>query len=371
MEVICSSCGTKYAVADQRVRNRRVKTECRKCKAPIVIDGTTLPEPPEPAEPGAVASATPATATSSAPGSAKPVAAPRPRFAPPRPSPPRVQSNAGSAEPASSTAPTDAAAQPDADTQPAAPQPEPSAVAKPVPESRTSSPPGEAAVPPHSSQERTRWVVDLGSGEPEPMSIGEIAELYVRGAITNWTRVRAADAKGELEELASVAELRDALAERGVMKLQASEELPVSRPVNEPPLAPGAKAIPVDLAAPTQTVQASELWSAAGVVPMQRSRKKPRSEASDGARGSSSPAASEPPRLAAMPGADAEEEAATTLYQRGQPLPGLPSKATTTDPGVAKSAGARAAPRDRARFVWLAVGLVIALIVVALLSRLS
>jgi predicted Zn finger-like uncharacterized protein len=42
MKVTCPSCGAKYAIADDKVRGRRVKVRCKSCTTPIVVDGNAL-----------------------------------------------------------------------------------------------------------------------------------------------------------------------------------------------------------------------------------------------------------------------------------------------------------------------------------------
>lgn len=42
MKVTCPSCGAKYAIADDKVRGRRVKVRCKSCTTPIVVDGAAL-----------------------------------------------------------------------------------------------------------------------------------------------------------------------------------------------------------------------------------------------------------------------------------------------------------------------------------------
>ncbi|MEB2310525.1 MAG: zinc-ribbon domain-containing protein [Sorangiineae bacterium] len=44
MKITCQACGAKYAIADDKVRGRKVKVRCKGCSAPIVVDGT-VPEP--------------------------------------------------------------------------------------------------------------------------------------------------------------------------------------------------------------------------------------------------------------------------------------------------------------------------------------
>ena len=45
MKITCQSCGAKYAIADEKVRGRRVKVRCKGCNEPIVVDGYN--EPPQ------------------------------------------------------------------------------------------------------------------------------------------------------------------------------------------------------------------------------------------------------------------------------------------------------------------------------------
>jgi predicted Zn finger-like uncharacterized protein len=40
MNVACSSCPAKYAVPDEKVRGRKVRITCKRCGAPIIVDGT-------------------------------------------------------------------------------------------------------------------------------------------------------------------------------------------------------------------------------------------------------------------------------------------------------------------------------------------
>lgn len=39
MKITCQSCGAKYAIADEKVRGRRVKVRCKGCNEPIIVDG--------------------------------------------------------------------------------------------------------------------------------------------------------------------------------------------------------------------------------------------------------------------------------------------------------------------------------------------
>ena len=42
MRVQCEQCAATYSVADEKVAGRKLKQKCRKCGAPMLIDGTTL-----------------------------------------------------------------------------------------------------------------------------------------------------------------------------------------------------------------------------------------------------------------------------------------------------------------------------------------
>src|SRR5579872_5232821 len=52
MKIVCDSCGTKYSIADDKVRGKVFKIRCKKCSHIIVVRGTNE----------AAASATPAIA---------------------------------------------------------------------------------------------------------------------------------------------------------------------------------------------------------------------------------------------------------------------------------------------------------------------
>lgn len=41
MKITCPSCGSKYAIADDKVRGRRVKVRCKSCSEPIIVDGSS------------------------------------------------------------------------------------------------------------------------------------------------------------------------------------------------------------------------------------------------------------------------------------------------------------------------------------------
>jgi predicted Zn finger-like uncharacterized protein len=41
VKITCPSCGSKYAIADDKVRGRRVKVRCKSCSEPIIVDGSS------------------------------------------------------------------------------------------------------------------------------------------------------------------------------------------------------------------------------------------------------------------------------------------------------------------------------------------
>lgn len=42
MKIICSSCGSKYTIADAKVKGKKVKVRCKSCKESILVDGTQI-----------------------------------------------------------------------------------------------------------------------------------------------------------------------------------------------------------------------------------------------------------------------------------------------------------------------------------------
>ncbi len=88
MEVSCSNCPARYAVPDAKVRGRKVRIQCKRCKAAIVVDGTGLAagdakrEPAKAEVPAPAPAPAKAASVAAAPGG-KPKqleAAPRPRM---------------------------------------------------------------------------------------------------------------------------------------------------------------------------------------------------------------------------------------------------------------------------------------------------
>ncbi len=41
MKITCDACGSKYSIADDKVRGKRVKVRCKSCQASILVDGTS------------------------------------------------------------------------------------------------------------------------------------------------------------------------------------------------------------------------------------------------------------------------------------------------------------------------------------------
>ncbi|MGE3671060.1 MAG: zinc-ribbon domain-containing protein [Polyangiaceae bacterium] len=104
MNVACEKCSAKYAVPDSKVKGRKVRITCKRCGAPIVVDGRDLAagksaEKPAAAQPGAAkpaaeqaAAAKPAEPKPAAKVDAKakvepakPVTSPKPTTAGPKP----------------------------------------------------------------------------------------------------------------------------------------------------------------------------------------------------------------------------------------------------------------------------------------------
>jgi len=42
MKITCSSCGSKYTIADAKVKGKKVKVRCKSCKESILVDGTQV-----------------------------------------------------------------------------------------------------------------------------------------------------------------------------------------------------------------------------------------------------------------------------------------------------------------------------------------
>ena len=100
MEASCTSCPARFAVPDDKVRGRKVRIACKRCGAPIIVDGTTLG---------------PATKPAAAPGAtaAKPspaAAAPKPAVTAPKPAAPAAPKPAVTAPAAAPKAALPAAA---------------------------------------------------------------------------------------------------------------------------------------------------------------------------------------------------------------------------------------------------------------------
>lgn len=57
MKITCDACGSKYTIADDKVRGRKVKVRCKNCKANILVDGSAVGEGGSEGETGDVESA--------------------------------------------------------------------------------------------------------------------------------------------------------------------------------------------------------------------------------------------------------------------------------------------------------------------------
>jgi len=56
MKITCDSCGSKYSIADAKVKGRKVKVRCKGCKESILVDGTKIGEEGSAADDSAAAS---------------------------------------------------------------------------------------------------------------------------------------------------------------------------------------------------------------------------------------------------------------------------------------------------------------------------
>jgi predicted Zn finger-like uncharacterized protein len=246
MEVSCTSCPARFAIPDAKIRGRKVRISCKRCGAPIVVDGTSLaegaakpePEAPKPAaaapkpaaaapKPAAAAPKPAAAAPKPAAAAPKPAAAtPKPAVAAPKPAAPKPAP--ATPKPAAATpkppvaAPKPAAAAPK--PPPAAPKPEPKSgwrepaasspgvgprpaagpprpgAAAPAPGQKPYAPkrtmlgvaPPQAAPPPpppppEENDDEPEWTVALTDEHHEEMRTAEVIELYFRGSIDHET----------------------------------------------------------------------------------------------------------------------------------------------------------------------------------------
>src|SRR5687767_6170812 len=85
MKVQCGQCPAKYAVSDDRIRDKKVRIHCKRCNAAIVVDGTT--DPPLITSTPAKRSARPAANTVSNTPTAPPPADTEPESRPGSPRP--------------------------------------------------------------------------------------------------------------------------------------------------------------------------------------------------------------------------------------------------------------------------------------------
>jgi predicted Zn finger-like uncharacterized protein len=44
MKITCDACGSKYSIADDKVRGKKVKVRCKSCQTSILVDGTSMSE---------------------------------------------------------------------------------------------------------------------------------------------------------------------------------------------------------------------------------------------------------------------------------------------------------------------------------------
>ena len=180
MKVQCGQCPAKYAVADERIREKKVRIHCKRCNAAIVVDGKV--DPP-------LVTTTPArpSANPSRPSSSPAPEVPAPEVAkPPSPRPVAHTIMGGLEAPAAARLAEAAAARP-------GPPPKPTRGARPG-----LTPPSSPRVAPAPERGRPaadrgftdppegdddRWRVALTQNDLRWMTTEEIGEAYRAGAV--------------------------------------------------------------------------------------------------------------------------------------------------------------------------------------------
>jgi predicted Zn finger-like uncharacterized protein len=266
MKVQCGQCPAKYAVADERVQDKKVRIRCRRCNAAIVVDGKVTP---------------PLVTSTPAPRSARPLSSvPAPESVPPsspepdsRPSPrPVAHTIMGGLEaPMTRQLVADHVAQrswsplaepePDAD---GAADPEWFPLRPGMPEADR----GFTEPPAHGDGER--WRVALTQQDLRWMTTLEITQAFRDGAVKSETFVFRAGMPTWVT-LLEVSEIAQALAATGLVsgplrapRAPSPDEENGSRP-SEPPRRPSTLPPPRKATRQRSSPQATELG--AGPVP--------------------------------------------------------------------------------------------------------
>lgn len=297
MEVSCTSCPARFAVPDDKVRGRKVRIACKRCGAPIIVDGTVLGAEAPPSGAAKPAAAVKAPAPVTAP---KPVVAPKPLGAAPKPAPAPVPAPKPQPAPASKPQPAPAstpastprpAQKPPSTTEendwsalsdsggkaaawrePASALKPPASVPRPggapapkvggfgkktmlggleAPRGAAPSPPStdklgvpprpaaplsRPGAPPKDEEVEPEWTVALSDTQHEEMRTAEVVQLYARGSIDQETFIWA-DGMEDWKRPWEIPMIAAALAARGLKPKEQGEEPARSEsgfPMDEP-----------------------------------------------------------------------------------------------------------------------------------------
>jgi predicted Zn finger-like uncharacterized protein len=376
MKVQCGQCPAKYAVADERIRDKKVRIHCKRCNAAIVVDGKTDPPlvttTPARRSAGPTPSSIPASADSLPPGS-DPDADNR------MPSPrPVAHTIMGGLE-----APAAEALQ---QVQRAGGTPRRSprqredvAEDSPEPPSRTGLPaPDRGTTDPPSGANANRWRVALTKQDLRWMTTEEITQAYRDGAVKLETFVFRAGMPTWVT-LLEVAEIVTALSESGADVGGARPEANAAdaggvadAPISSPRKVASSASIAERFAGAEQPdSDASEFEEPLpfALVTQRDEGAAARKEASEAAAASQlEPLEASPP----APAGPATAEPAAPIIERLTPaqmlfpLEAPPSPSAAAAPAPPRTEAARG---SGARWLWIVVSLVIVLAAAYFLGR--
>lgn len=227
MKVQCGQCPAKYAVLDERVRDRKVRIHCKRCGASIVVDGKV--DPP-------LVTSTPARP------SVRPVphAAPLPESPPPPPEPDRDSESMPSPRPVAHTimggleAPAAERLQQQREAPPAHAMRSPASPYEH--DSASAHRPAEhrGLTDPPAGPDESRWRVALTKQDLRWMTTDEIVEAFRSGAVKHETFVFRAGMPTWVT-LPEVPEIAAALAEAVGNGAAFPSSLPPRSPSSRPP----------------------------------------------------------------------------------------------------------------------------------------
>lgn len=209
MNVSCGSCPAKYAIPDDKVRGRKVRIVCKRCGAPIIVDGTSSTAADAQPAPGDAEAAAPRSPAASAEREA-PAAAGTPAQAS-APGSSMASRRRGMKQTMIGIAPLNPGAAPAPSADPPTPavsglalrdaiasRPTPAAFPSPVarsadraahdaPTAAISMKGVSSAEAPVVSGGPAEWTVAITDDQHEEMSTAEVIELYAAGTITDDT----------------------------------------------------------------------------------------------------------------------------------------------------------------------------------------